>query len=147
MRPRPRPPHPDLIRRPNQPFGWLESALLTQGWLQRLEPDATAVLLLLALAADRHGASFYSRNRMAQGLGMTRDRVDAALEKLTAHARIAHRPWSPGHTDGVWQLLPLPPGTKREPPGGPLSLAEILQTLGYPKPTDIPHGARDPPPR
>ncbi len=58
MRPPPAPPRPDLVRKPQAPFGWLEAHLLHDHWLQRLKPDATAVLLLLALAADRKGCGF-----------------------------------------------------------------------------------------
>ena len=45
-------------------------------------PHATAVLVLLALAADRRGASFFSRDRMAQALGMSQHDVDVALRTL-----------------------------------------------------------------
>ena len=45
-----------------------DAHLLHDRSLQRLQPDATAVLLLLALAADRRGASYYSRGRMADSL-------------------------------------------------------------------------------
>ena len=61
---RPEPPRPELVRRPTGGLGWLPAALLHEGWLARLGPDAAAVLLLLALAADRYGASFYGRARM-----------------------------------------------------------------------------------
>ncbi|RMG17324.1 MAG: hypothetical protein D6731_04330, partial [Planctomycetota bacterium] len=71
-RPRPRPPRPELLRRPTEPFGWLE----------RIGPDATAVLVLLALAADERDASFYGRVRMAQRLGLGSARLDDALERL-----------------------------------------------------------------
>jgi hypothetical protein len=70
-RPRPRPPRPDLVRQPAGAFGWLDAHLLHEGWLARLGVDATAVLLLLALAADRHGASYFGRRRMADALGLS----------------------------------------------------------------------------
>ena len=92
----PVPPHPDLVRKPSAPFGWLEAHLLHDRWLARLGPDGTAVLLLLALAADRRGASFFSRPRMADALGIDRDRVDRALELLLELQLVALRPWRPG---------------------------------------------------
>jgi hypothetical protein len=102
------PPRPDLIRRPNEGFGWLEDRLLRDGWLQRLVPEAVCVLVLLALAADRNGCSFYRRQRMAQALGLSRQDVDAALARLLQLRLVAHRPWRKADADGVWQILPLP---------------------------------------
>lgn len=115
-RPRPAPPHPELLRRPRgRAFGWLEAHLLHDGWLSRLGPDATAVLLLLALAADFQGASFYRRDRIVVLLGLDRARVDRSLSRLLELGLVAHRPWSPGHADGVWQLLPVPRAEARRP--------------------------------
>jgi len=140
IRPRPRPPRPDLVRRPGDAFGWLDAHLLHDGWLARLGPDATAALVLLALAADRHGASFYGRQRMAAALGMTIAAVDAALERLRSLGLVTHRPWQPGLPDGVWQLLPVPrrdrTGECRDDPdaaartGAPAHIAAILAQLG-----------------
>jgi len=129
MSPRPRPPRPELVRRPSGLFGWLDARLLWEDWLARLGPDATAALVLLALAADRRGASFYGRERMAVALGLTRSRVDRALARLLELDLVAHRPWREGLPDGVWQLLPLPAsGAGRG--GGPVSVAQVLAQLG-----------------
>ncbi|MBI4879616.1 MAG: hypothetical protein HY812_08160 [Planctomycetes bacterium] len=68
------------------------------------------MLLLLALAADARGASFYGRDRMAAALGLMRRVLDQALERLLHLGLLAFRPWNPTSQDGVWQLLPLPPG-------------------------------------
>lgn len=113
------PPRPDLIRRPTERFGWLEDRLLREGWLQRLGPEAVCILVLLALAADRNGCSFYGRKRMAEALGMPRPDVDAALARLLQMRLVAHRPWRTGDPDGIWQLLPLPSASRdprRQPP-------------------------------
>ena len=108
MREPPRPPHPGLIRRPTGSFGWLDARLLQDRWLQLLGPERIAALTLLALAADRTGSSFYRRETMALTLSMPRHDFDEAIERLLTLELIAHRPWTPGHIDGVWQLLPLP---------------------------------------
>ena len=102
------PPRPDLIRRPTDGFGWLEDRLLRDGWLPQLGPEAVCVLVLLVLAADRNGCSFYGRKRMAEALGLGRQDVDAALARLLHLRIVAHRPWRKGDADGVWQILPLP---------------------------------------
>jgi hypothetical protein len=126
----PAPPHPDLVRRPLAPFGWLEAHLLHDHWLARLQPDATAVLVLLALAADRRGASYYSRTRMADRLGIDRPRVDRALDRLLELGMVAFRPWRPGQSDGVWQLLPVE-GDVGARTANCMSIADLLQSLGF----------------
>ncbi len=138
VRSSPQPPHPDLVRRPTRPFGWLEHGLLHDGWLARLGPDPIAVLVLLALAADRRGASYYGRDRMARELSMNRPQVNQALERLLHLRLVAHRPYQPDHPDGVWQLLPIAtpdPTTRRRTTARPLPLAQILASLGLPAST------------
>jgi len=104
----PRPPRPGQIRRPAGSFGWLDARLLHDRWLERLGPQRIAVLTLLALAADRTGSSFYRRDSMARALSMPQADLDEALGRLLELELLAHRPWSAGHLDGVWQLLPVP---------------------------------------
>lgn len=128
----PEPPHPEFVRSPAGSFGWLEDRLLHDGWLARLGGEGVAVLALLALAADRHGASFYSRARMAERLGLTREAIDEGLRRLLAVELVALRPWNAGARDGVWQLLPVP---KRQaavsaPPRGPSAPTTIADVLG-----------------
>ncbi|MBI4618464.1 MAG: hypothetical protein HY720_33005 [Planctomycetes bacterium] len=127
--PRPEPPHPALTRSPTEPFGWLDARLLREDWLAQLGPDATALLTLLALAADRRGASFYGRERMGRALSLSRDRIDRALARLLELQLVAQRPWRPGHPDGVWQLLPL--RAKSAPPRGgePVRIADVVDRL------------------
>lgn len=109
MRNPPLPPRPDQLRSPPRSFGWLDARLLHEGWLGRLGAERIAVLTLLAITADRTGSSFYRRETMALALSMPRHDLDEALDRLLELHLLAHRPWSPGHVDGVWQLLPLPP--------------------------------------
>lgn len=130
-RPPPVPPHPDLIRRPLGSFGWIEDRLLHEGWLGELGADAVAVLVLLALAADRQGASFYSRDRMASALGLCRAAVDEALQRLVDQRLVAVRPWRPGHRDGVWQLLPVPVRDQAVRQGKTMQASDLLRLLGF----------------
>jgi predicted ArsR family transcriptional regulator len=90
------------------------------------------VLALLAIAADRHGASFYGRDKMALQLGLERHAVDRALDRLKRLGLVEHRPWSPGHPDGVWQLLPLPAAQSVERGGPPASIGDLLRRIGDP---------------
>ena len=122
------PPRPDLIRQPAGCFGWLEDRLLHDGWLARLGPEGTSVLVLLALAADRHGASFYGRERMTERLSMSRQDVDQALTRLLDLRLVAHRPWRQACHDGIWQLLPMPAPEPRR--GQAVSIGDMLSSLG-----------------
>lgn len=132
-KPTARPPRPDFIRKPTGRFGWLEDRLLHDGWLGRMGSEATSVLVLLALAADRHGSSFYSRRRMGEVLGMHRQQVDGALRRLLELRLVAQRPWRQGQPDGVWQIMPLPHAPK-EPRGGDVHcVGDILESLGLPR--------------
>jgi len=129
------------VRRPQAPFGWLEAHLLHEHWLRRLQPDATAVLLLLALAADRRGASYFSRGRMADSLGMDVDRVDRALERLLDAGLVDLRTWRTGGRDGVWQILPVERSVSARS-AECMSVADLLQSLGVIQqpPVDAPGG-------
>jgi hypothetical protein len=137
------PPHPELIRRPAARFGWLEDRLLHDDWLARLGPEGISVMVLLALAADGHGASFFGRDRMAQKLSMSRQNVDQALRRLLELRLVAHRPWQQGNPDGVWQLLPLPPSQPRG--GKAVAIGDILQSIDLPLPGSNPPATSKPP--
>ena len=130
-RPSPVPPRPDIDRRPSGSFGWLQAELLHDGWLAEVGPHAAAVLVLMALAADRRGASFFSRQRMAQALGLCRHVVDAALQRLLDASLVDHRPWRAGLRDGVWQLLPPPSRREPERARQVLTAADVLRSLGF----------------
>ena len=125
-RPPPLPPLPDQQRRPAGPFGWLDARLLRDRWLEAIGADATAVLALLALAADRRGASFYSRDRMAVLLAIDLHRIDQALARLLELRLVVHRPWRTGSKDGVWQLVPVPPLRSSRAVGGLVSLDQLM---------------------
>lgn len=115
------------MRRPGAAFGWLDARLLRDGGLSRLGPDATAVMTFLALVADRHGASFYGRDKMATAVGLERGALDRALDRLLALGLVDQRPWNPGHPDGVWQLLPLPAPAPRG--GAAAPIADLVRQL------------------
>lgn len=136
-RPPPEPPRPDLVRRPPSTagggggFGWLEDRLLHAGWLARIGPEAAAVLVLLALAADRNGVSYYRRETMVGLLGMSRESVDRALGRLQDLDLVAHRPWGRTQADGVWQVLPVPraASTTTSPSSDATPIGEIIARL------------------
>ena len=130
----PVPPRPELQRRPRGAFGWLEAELLHDGWLAEVGPHAVAIVVLFALAADRRGASFFGRDRMAVVLGMSRHEVDVALQRLVDTCLVDHRPWRAGASDGVWQLLPPPARRQPDRARQTLSAADVLRSLGFEPP-------------
>lgn len=130
MNSRPHPPRPGLKREPANGFGWLDAELLRGHWLPSVGADGLAVLAFLALVADREGASYYGRSRMAAEINLTLDRLDRALDTLLELRLVAHRPWREGQRDGVWQILPMPPTPKPTRTNGARSAAELLRGLG-----------------
>jgi len=102
--------------------------MLHESWLKDIGSDACAVLILLAIAADKHGASFYGRARMASELGMDLCRIKEALSCLRDFGLVAIRPWRSGQEEGVWQLLPVPE-RKQTRSDGPHAISEILEDV------------------
>ncbi|MEO6714310.1 MAG: hypothetical protein ABIM89_12885 [Mycobacteriales bacterium] len=130
----PVPPRPKLERRPMGAFGWLDAELLHGGWLAKIGPHAVATMVLLALAADRRGVSFFSRERMATTLGMSRHEIDVGLQRLLDAGLVDHRPWRAGTCDGVWQLLPPTQRPEPERSRQALTAADVLRSLGFQPP-------------
>lgn len=127
----PTPPRPDLERRRAGAFGWLHAELLHERWLAEIGPHAAALLVLLAIAADRRGASYFSWSRMAEALGMSRYEVDVALQRLLDADLVVLKPWRNGCCDGVWQLLPIPSRHRESRTNQTSSVADVLRSLGF----------------
>lgn len=123
-----KPPHPELLRQPDGGFGWIDMRMLHDGWLKEIGSDACAVLILLAIAADEHGASYYGRARMASQLGLDLCRIQEALSCLKDFGLVAMRPWRHGQEEGVWQLLPVPEREQKRS-DSPQAISEILEEM------------------
>jgi hypothetical protein len=104
-------PRPDRVRTlEGTAFGWLDARLWTERWLEGMTAEDVAIYVFLALVADRHGVSWWRRDRMARSLGLYVDDVDRALARLIALDLVAYRPFGPHAADGFHQLLGIPPG-------------------------------------
>lgn len=134
MRKPPSPPHPERIRRPSASFGWLDARLLHDRWLSELGTDAIAVMVLLAIAANRDGVSYYARSTMALAIDIDVLRLDQALDRLCSAGLLAHRPWRCGTRDGVWQLLPIAERIKPHRTSATQSIGDTLRDLGFERP-------------
>jgi hypothetical protein len=92
---------PDRLRTIDRPFGWIPCRLLTDGLLEQLGRPAKLLYLLLALAADRQGISFYGDQKIQRTLDLSTNEMEQARAQLIHHDLLAFD----GHT---YQLLSLP---------------------------------------
>ena len=97
---------PDRLRTVERPFGWVPCRILTNGTIASMSPMEKQLYLVLALAADRHGISFYGDKRIQRTLGCTREELAYARAALIARDLLAY--------DGTtYQLLRLPQDATR----------------------------------
>jgi hypothetical protein len=89
------------IRRINGGFSFIPHRFLTDGFLEALSQQQLLLYIFLVLAADRHGLSFYSEDRICSFLHMTLEKYTAARDGLIEKDLIAF--------DGtLFQVLSLP---------------------------------------
>ena len=93
---------PARLRRIDGSFAFLPHRFLRDGFLQSLAADELRLYLMLVLAADRDGLSFYSHRRLSAVLQMSPETYLQARDALLRKDLIA--------ADGVLvQVLSLPP--------------------------------------
>ena len=91
----------DRIRRIDGGFSFIPHRFLTDGFLASLQPQELILYVFLVLAADRHGLSYYSYERICSILHMTVEQYIAARDGLIEKDLIAF--------DGtLFQVLSLP---------------------------------------
>jgi hypothetical protein len=95
------PLEPRRIRYPKGAYGWVDLRIVTEGHLEALDPGSALTYLFLCTVGNREGISFWSRPRMAQTLGLSREMVDAALQTLAGADLISA-------TARIVQVLPVP---------------------------------------
>jgi hypothetical protein len=124
--------NPDRVRRIDGGFSFIPHQFLTDGFLDSLQPQELTLYVFLILAADRHGLSYYSYERICTLLHMTVEQYIAARDGLIEKDLIAF--------DGtVFQVLSLPSGprqrsmntAKRQPTGcqTPVAIGPIIAQL------------------
>jgi hypothetical protein len=93
----------DRIRRIDGGFSFIPHRFLTDGFLDSLQQEELMLYVFLVLAADRHGLSYYSYERICSLLHMTVEQYIAARDGLIKKDLIAF--------DGtLFQVLSLPSG-------------------------------------
>ena len=103
-------PIPERVRviRDAAGFGWLDARLLRDGWLEVLTAEDLAVYAFLCLVADRHGVSWYRRDRIRAALGMDERTVWQALSRLERLGLVAYRAFHAHASEGFRQVLAVP---------------------------------------
>jgi hypothetical protein len=92
---------PERVRTINGSFAFIEHRFLQGGFLASLDPDELLLYLFLVLAADRHGLSYYSFDRICTVLKISVDDYIEARNALIDKDLIAF--------DGrLFQVLSLP---------------------------------------
>lgn len=106
------PLEPRRIRYPKGAYGWVDLRIVTEGYLQALDPSSALTYLFLCTVGNREGISFWSRSRMARTLNLSPEAVDASLRALAGAGLIAV-------TERVVQVLPVPARGASQPAAPP----------------------------
>jgi hypothetical protein len=102
----------EQLRSVEHPFGWIPCRMLTNGTISSMSPMERQLYLVLALAADRRGTSFYSDHVVQRILGCTHEQLVNARTALTARDLLLYD----GMTYQLLRLPPPPPHTNSDQP-------------------------------
>jgi hypothetical protein len=92
---------PERVRRIEGSFAFIEHRFLRAGFWRNLHPQERLLYVLLVLASDRHGLSYYSYDKLCSLLDITADDYIEARDGLIDQDLLAF--------DGtLFQVLSLP---------------------------------------
>lgn len=100
-------PQPQRVRRIEKSFAWIDHRLLRNGYLAVLTPSEQSLYLFLVLAADRHGVSFYRKEKICDLLGLDFGEFECARDRLIDLKLIAFERYCAGSPNGHYQVLPV----------------------------------------
>ena len=124
-------PEPQRVRRIAGSFAWIDHRLLRNGLLAVMTHAEQSLYLFLALAADRHGVSFYRQEKIGDLLGLDEQALAVARDRLMELRLLAFAPYSVTSPNGFYQLLPV--DHKAPDFVAQLGLAEQLATAFTPR--------------
>ena len=110
-------PQPQRVRRIENSFAWIDHRLLRNGYLQVMTHHDQALYLFLALVADRHGVSFYRKEKICDYLGLDFGEFEVARDRLIDFTLIAFQPYSALTPNGYYQVPPVdgrPPSAQEQ---------------------------------
>ncbi len=70
------------LRRIPNGFGWIDHRVLRDGIMRQCTTDALALYVVLILAADEEGISYYGNRLLCSLLGVSMGRLESARENL-----------------------------------------------------------------
>jgi len=100
-------PVPQRVRRIAGSFAWIDHRLLRNGFLAVMTHQEHSLYVFLALAADRHGVSFYRQEKIGDLLGLDDQAFAVARDRLMELGLLAFEPYSVTSPNGFYQLLPV----------------------------------------
>jgi hypothetical protein len=100
-------PQPHRVRKIQGSFAWIDHRLLRSGYLAVMTHQDQALYLFLALAADRHGVSFYRKEKICDLLDLDFRQFEVARDRLIDLQLIAYEPYSAISPNGYYQVLPV----------------------------------------
>jgi hypothetical protein len=100
-------PQPQRVRRIEKSFAWIDHRLLRNGYLPVMTHQDQALYLFLALAADRHGVSFYRKEKICDLLDLDWGQFEMTRRRLIDLKLIAFESYSPASPNGYYQVLPV----------------------------------------
>ena len=100
-------PVPQRVRRITGSFAWIDHRLLRNGFLAVMTHQEHSLYLFLALAANRHGVSFYRQEKILELLGLDDQAFTVARDRLIELGLLAFEPYSVTSVNGFYQLLPV----------------------------------------
>ncbi len=127
-------PQPQRVRRIENSFAWIDHRLLRNGYLEVMTHHDQALYLFLALVADRHGVSFYRKEKICDCVGLDWGEFEVARDRLIDFKLIAFERYSALTPNGYYQVLPVD--------GRPPSLGEQIRQAGIPVRRDAANGQR-----
>lgn len=122
-------PQPQRVRRIEESFAWIDHRLLRNGYLAVMAHEEQVLYLFLALAGDRHGVSFYRKEKICDLLGLNFGQFEVARDRLIDLKLIAFEPYGAASPNGHYQILPV---TDQAPDFA----AEVLQEISRPAPAN-----------
>ncbi len=119
-------PQPQNVRQITGSFAWIDHRLLRQGYLQTMTHQEMALYLFVVLAADRHGVSFYRKEKICDLVALDFQQFEVARDRLIGAKLIAFERYSAFSPNGYYQVLPV---EKAGPARRPSEIVQLTKGL------------------
>ena len=116
---------PERLRQVPAQFSWIDQRLVRENFLQRAEPNAWALYLVLVIVADAQGLSYYSDATLSRLLKLEPLQLAQARQQLVAGDLLAYQ-------KPLYQVLALPRTFAPAAPlraGQAMSVGDILRRV------------------